>query len=172
MPEKIKLQQCTADTVLEDPDHGPTLIRIHQAVNNPSSKASLLSEYQLSEGGCLIDAKPLHHTYPDGRKGIESIQLPQQSYMWIFNVESCLMTLPQRLPTLEECETLTPVQITRKEEWVPSTCNATTGKTFHPLVEFALQVPSTVRESNVLEVHSETFTFNQIYSYLMTVKKT
>ena len=69
--KKKNLRLCTADTLLEHPTLGNVLLRIHHAVHNPNAQNMLLSEYQLSEYGCLIDAKPTHHKYPNGQFGTQ-----------------------------------------------------------------------------------------------------
>ena len=117
---KKNLRLCTADTILEHPTHGLILIRIHQAVHNPTARNTLLSEYQLSESGCLIDTKPTHHRYPNGSYGTQCFKHPKVSHTWKFDIDACLMTLPHRAPTLEESEVLTPVEITGSSHWCPS----------------------------------------------------
>ena len=59
--QKNQLPLVTALTVIEHPEHGNVILRANQVVLNESSKTTLLSEYQLSEYGCMIDMKPMRH---------------------------------------------------------------------------------------------------------------
>ena len=120
---KRDLRICTAETILEHPSGNKYLVRIHQAVHNPSSKDSLLSEYQLSEAGCQIDSKPVNHCFPDGTMGTQSFKLPGVEDVFKLDIDSCLVTLPHREPTLEESETLDPINITNLNNWEPSEYN-------------------------------------------------
>ena len=116
---KKDLRLCTAETIVEHPSGSKHLVRIHQAVYNPTATSTLLSEYQLSEFGCKIDTKPKYHTYPNGEQGSQSFTLPESSKSWIFDIDSCLMTLPHRMPSWEESETLEPEDITSMAQWNP-----------------------------------------------------
>ena len=120
---KRDLRICTAETILEHPSGNKYLIRIHQAVHNPSSKDSLLSEYQQSEAGCQIDSKPVNHCFPDGTMGTQPFKLPGVEDVFKLDIDSCLVTLPHREPTLEESETLDPINITNLNNWEPSEYN-------------------------------------------------
>ena len=91
--KKKNLCLCTADTILEHPTIGNVLFRIHQVVHNPVAPHTLLSEYQLSEHGCLIDTKPTHHKYPHGNFGTQSFKLPYGEHAWKFDIDNCLMSL-------------------------------------------------------------------------------
>ena len=117
---KKDLRICSAETILEHPSGNKYLLRIHQAVYNPSANDSLLSEYQLSEAGCQIDSKPMTHQFPNGEKGTQSFKLPEIEDIFIFDISSCLATLIHRVPTLEESETLDPIDITNLQNWEPS----------------------------------------------------
>ena len=90
------------------------------AVHNPNAQNTLLSEYQLSEYGCLIDTKPTHHKYPNGQFGTQSFKLPTGDHLWKLDIDNCLMTLPHRAPDLEELEVLDPQPITGEHSWQPS----------------------------------------------------
>ena len=116
---KKDLRLCTAETILEHPSGSKHLIRIHQAVFNPTATSTLLSEYQLNEHGCKIDTKPKHHTYSNGEKGTQSFTLPEDGKPWRFDIDSCLMTRPHRLPTWEESDSLEAVDITSLSQWNP-----------------------------------------------------
>ena len=96
------MRACTAKTIIEHPNGQKYLIQIHQAVHNPTAEDTLICEYQLSEAGCNIDSKPSHHTFPNGTKGTQSFKIPGVDAIFPLNIESCLMTLDHRLPTLEE----------------------------------------------------------------------
>ena len=87
---------CTANTNLEHPHHGKLLVRIHQAVHNPSAQDTLLLEYQLSQKGCMIDCKPPHHQYPNGTFRTQSFRIPDQPHTLKLDITSCLVTLPHR----------------------------------------------------------------------------
>ena len=78
--KKKNLRLCTADTILEHPQFGNVLLQIHQAVHNPDARNTLLSEYQLSEGGCLID----------GEFGTQSFKLSSLEHVWKFDIEKLL----------------------------------------------------------------------------------
>ena len=116
---KINLRICTAETILEHPQEGKFLLRIHEAVHNPSAEDTLLSEFQLAEAGCKVDSKPTTHTYPNGSKGTQSFKLPKGDTLWHLNIDLCLITLPHRLPTPEERETLETFDITTPRAWEP-----------------------------------------------------
>ena len=122
---KKGLRACTARTIIEHPNGEKYLLQIHQAVHNPTSEDTLICEYQLSEAGCQIDSKPTHHTFPNGSKGTQSFKLPNKDIIFPLKVESCLLTLDHRKPTLEESETMIPINITSLAEWEPSVYNAT-----------------------------------------------
>ena len=118
--KKKNLQLCTADTILEHPTLGNVLLQIHQVIHNPDAPHTLLSEYQLSEHGYLIDDKSTHHKYPNGNYGTQSFKLPYGEHTWKFDINNCLMSLPHRAPDLEELEVLTPIEITSQNHWCPS----------------------------------------------------
>ena len=59
--KKKHLKLCTAVTIIEHPSGEKFLLRIHQAVHNPDACDTLLSEYQLNQGGCRIDSKSKSH---------------------------------------------------------------------------------------------------------------
>ena len=117
--KKKHLRLCSALTVVEHPKAGKFLLRIHQAVHNPDAQDTLLSEYQLNQGGCKIDSKSLHHEFPDGSKGTQSWRLPGLEEKFKFNIDSCLITYPHRMPNDEEAETLIPIDITLMDNWNP-----------------------------------------------------
>ena len=117
---KKDLKICSAETIIEHPTAGKFLLRIHQAVHNPSSKDTLLSEYQLSQAGCRIDSKPKDHVFPNGEKGTLSLMIPGHEVVFNLQVDSCLITYPHRLPSPEESETMILVEITLLDTWDPS----------------------------------------------------
>ena len=117
---KKDLRICTAQTIIEHPEAGRFLIRVHQAVHNPDAEDSLMSEYQLSEAGCKVDSKPTFHKYPNGEKGSQSLLLPNREEIFRLNIDACLMTYPHRLPTSKDLAELDPIDITSLAAWEPS----------------------------------------------------
>ena len=117
---KKNLSLVSAETVVVHPTEGPHLLRIHQAVYNPTAKCTLLSEYQLSEAGCSIDAKHTKHKYLNGEAGTQCIKFPNSSLRWKLDINSCLFSLRNRGPSLEESQTLPPIDITKFKEWDPT----------------------------------------------------
>ena len=148
--KKKNLRVCTAETIIEHPQHGNHLLRIHQAVHNPDAKCTLLSEYQLSENGCRIDAKPVHHRYPDSKKGTQCVQFPGQDLRWKFNVEACLMTIPHRKPTDEERQSLTPIELTDIQFWNPGEHTWLLGEHSKPYLTYSNQDYELISECNAV----------------------
>ena len=137
-PKKKDLSICTADTILERPHHYKLLIRIHQAVHNPSA------QYKLSEKGCMIDSTPSHHQYPNGTFGTHFFYIPDQPHTWKFDITFCLVTLPHRAPTHEEASTRDPIEITTLDHWNPSDHNSSHIENIRSLLQFS---PDTYDES-------------------------
>ena len=118
---KNHLPIVTAQTVVTHHRSGKSIIiRAHQGVSNLTVRYTLASEYQMSEGGCLVDSKARRHMRPDGSKGTQSIKFPGHDDIFEFEIRECLMTLQHRPPTEEEKETLPIIEITSKKVWNPS----------------------------------------------------
>jgi len=145
---KKNLQICTAETIIEHPDAGPILIQAHNVIHNPTAKSTLLSEYQLSSAGCLIDSKPPTHKYPNGMKGTLTMKIPNCQHTFKLKVHACLIGMDNRLPTEEESDRLKPYEITLRSEWDPSRYHDqgfTCGDHLTPFSTF----PNVPAESNV-----------------------
>ena len=149
------MRLCTADTILEHPTLGSVLLRIHHAVHNPNAQNTLLSEYQLSEYGCLIDAKPTHHKYPNGQFGTQSFKLPTGDHLWKFDIDNYLMTLPHLAPDLEELEVLDPQPITGEHSWRPSDHHSIFNSLDGTVLTFANNEVATLIGCNVVMLEGD-----------------
>lgn len=88
----------------------PILIKISEAAFNPSSKHSLLSEFQLKQYGCIVDSIIRRYDgqqvfFPRGEEG-PKIHL---------RFKDCLLHFKSCYPNAEELDTIEPVDVTEGE---------------------------------------------------------
>ena len=165
---KNNLRMCTAETIIDHPTEGAILIQAHNVIYNPSSKSTLLSEYQLSQGGCQIDSKPKTHQYPDGRKGTLCTKIPHLETPIKLQVRACLITLGNRHPTVEERDTLKPYEITLKETWDPQQYHTTDSPDTHHMTSeaYKLQFEPTILcdpEKGKVDIYHECQALQEVF---------
>ncbi len=95
------------------------LLRVHEAVYNQGSATTLLSEYQIREYGCIVDATSTRHrrTFA-GDYGTQAFH-PNPQVTIPFLINGGLMTFRHRQPTPLELSSLLPLDITSDTPWDP-----------------------------------------------------
>mmetsp|Transcript_27389 Transcript_27389/g.51399 ORF Transcript_27389/g.51399 Transcript_27389/m.51399 type:complete len:204 (-) Transcript_27389:176-787(-) len=82
-PATIGLQIGSGDTVVTAANGSKVIIRVHQAVLNPKSTTTLMSEHQIRANDIVWD--PVHRNHragTDGSKGTQAFYLPKKG--WLF----------------------------------------------------------------------------------------
>ena len=114
--KKDNLDIVHAKTMVEY--EGTTLeLVIFWAVYNPTAQISLMSTYQLEEGGCQLDTVRLGKARVDGTPGMQCVVFPQCDIKFTFNIQACLLTLPHQLPPKDSSHQL--VEISPRTAWDP-----------------------------------------------------
>jgi hypothetical protein len=110
---------CAYTTVVL-PDGRRILLRAHEVVYNKGSQFTLLSEFQCRDFGCIVDSVSRRHRLSDSAHGTQSFQPPDLDVPIPFELRGCLMAFQHFLPTRNDMEKLTPVDITSSIPWDPN----------------------------------------------------
>jgi hypothetical protein len=74
--KKRHLKIVSADSIVTTNDDERVILRVHEAVSNPGSAMTLLSEYQMRENGIIVDSvAKTHKKDADGTFGTQSITI-------------------------------------------------------------------------------------------------
>jgi hypothetical protein len=124
---KQGLAIVTADNIVATETGNEIIIRVHQAVLNPTTSTRLLSENQLRHAGHVVDSVHKDHLLSiNGEKGTQTLYLKMLNdgedviYKIPFLLRSGLMTIPHRKPDkLDYNRGLPIVPITLEANWNP-----------------------------------------------------
>jgi hypothetical protein len=115
--KKRHLKITTADSLANTYNDEQIILRIHEAVHNPGSKTTLLSEFQMRENGIVVDSvAKTHRKDAYGAIGIQSITIDEQTTIPII-VRGGLMTFQFQAPNEADYEMCRIVELTKKERW-------------------------------------------------------
>ena len=132
-----------------DTPKGTILLQVNEAVYNPTSEHSLLSEFQMREYGTTIDSVPRRH---GGKARMEF-----GDEIVNFGLVDCLNYFKARVPTDQELNTLKPHELTQGViQWNPrsSRFNAPVDPSLENLINVANDTISTVLQDRHLNMHA------------------
>ena len=145
---KRNLDIVDALTAVDTPKQ-TILLQVNEAVYNPASEHSLLSEFQIREYGTKIDSIPRRHG------GKARMELGDEVVN--FGLVDCLNYFKARVPTDQELNTLKPHELTQGIiQWNPqsSRFNVTVDPSLDNLINVARDTISTVLQDRHLNMHA------------------
>ena len=145
---KKNLDIVDALTAVDTPK-GTILLQVNEAVHNPTSEHSLLSEFQMREYGTKIDSVPRRHG------GSARMELGEDVVN--FGLVDCLNYFKARVPTDQELATLKPHVLTQDViQWNPrsSQFSAPVDPSLENLINAANDAISTVLQDRHLNMHA------------------
>jgi hypothetical protein len=116
---KRHLKIITANSLATTDNDERIILCVHEAVNNPGSKTTLLSEFQMRENGIVVDSvAKTHKKDADGTFGTQSITIDEHTTIPLI-VSGDLMTFQFQEPNEADYETCRIVELTKNERLSP-----------------------------------------------------
>ena len=111
--KKKDLDVCTLATKVQtSPNKPPVILIAHEAIYNPGSTTSLISEFQVREHGCVVDSVSIEHRISrNGTKGTQTFYAHDDVPIPLKEVKG-LMCFPICEPTDKEMNELEHIVIT------------------------------------------------------------
>jgi hypothetical protein len=112
---KRHLAIVTADSLVTTDTDEQVIIRVHEAVHNPGSATTLLSEFQMREHGIVVDSvAKTHKKDADGNFGTQSITVDADTIIPLI-IRGGLMTFKFKAPTMADYDLRRIIKITKDE---------------------------------------------------------